>query len=133
MSRVILSHVRILVVDDETTVREACVESLEAAGYHAEGFGRGEPALEAIADERPDVLVVNWRLPGFLDGVEIARRARRLQPDLRILMITGDAGNVAGRALGAGVLQVLQKPVTRDALVAVVQSLFDDHTEPRTP
>jgi DNA-binding response OmpR family regulator len=130
---VIVCHVRIMVVDDEVSVREACVESLEAAGYRAEGFGRGEPALEAIADERPDVLVVNWRLPGFLDGVEIARRARRLQPDLRILMITGDAGNVAGRALGAGVLQVLQKPVTRDALLTVVQSLFDTPPGPRTP
>ena len=124
---------RIVVVDDEASVREACVESLEAAGHRVDGFGRGEPALEAIADERPDLLVVNWRLPGFLDGVEIARRARRLQPDLRIVMITGDAGNVAGRALGAGVLQVLQKPVTRDALVAAVQSLFEPPATPRTP
>ena len=116
---------RILVVDDEVSIREACLESLEAAGFHAQGFGRGEPALEAIADERPDLLVVNWRLPGFLDGIEVARRARRLQPDLRIVMITGDAGNVAGRALGAGVLQVLQKPVTQEALVAVVQSIIE--------
>jgi DNA-binding response OmpR family regulator len=125
--------VRILVVDDEPSIRETCVESLEAAGYRVEGFGQGEPALEAIADERPDLLVVNWRLPGFLDGVEVARRARRLQPDLPIVMITGDAGNVAGRALGAGVLQVLQKPVTRDALVALVQSLFEPPAAPRTP
>ena len=99
-----------MVVDDEASIREACVESLEAAGHRVDGFGRGEPALEAIADERPDLLVVNWRLPGFLDGVEIARRARRLQPDLRIVMITGDADNVAGRALGAGCCKSSRNP-----------------------
>jgi DNA-binding response OmpR family regulator len=118
--------VRIVVIDDEPPVLETCLESLEAAGYRAEGFLRGEPALEALADECPDLLVVNWRLPGFLDGVEVARRARRLQPDLRIVMITGDAGAVAGRALGAGVLQVLQKPVTRETLVATVRAIVNE-------
>lgn len=112
-------------VDDEPPILEACLESLEAAGYRAEGYARGEPALEALADEPPDLLVVNWRLPGLLDGVEVVRRARRLQPDLRIVMITGDAGAVAGRALGAGVLQVLQKPVTRETLVAAVRAIVD--------
>lgn len=121
-------------IDDERPVLEACLESLESAGYRAEGYARGEPALEALADERPDLLVVNWRLPGFLDGVEVARRARRLQPDLRIVMITGDAGAVAGRALGAGVLQVLQKPVSRETLVAAVRAIVDEAPpEPHTP
>lgn len=121
-------------VDDEPPILEACVDSLQAAGYTAEGYARGEPALEALADEPPDLLVVNWRLPGLLDGVEVARRARRLQPDLRIVMITGDAGAVAGRALGAGVLQVLQKPVTSDTLVAAVRAIVDEPPgEPETP
>jgi CheY-like chemotaxis protein len=73
-------------------------------------------------------------LPGFLGGVEVARRARRLQPDVRIVMITGDAGAVAGRALGAGILQVLQKPVSRDTLVATVRAIIDEPPlERRTP
>ncbi len=125
---------RILVVDDEPPVLETCLESLEAAGYRAEGYDRGEPALEALADECPALLVLNWRLPGLLDGVEVARRARRLQPELRIVMITGDASAVAGRALGAGVLQVLQKPVTRETLVATVRAIVNGPApEPPTP
>jgi DNA-binding response OmpR family regulator len=117
--------VRILVVDDDASVRDACVDALEAAGYRTEGFARGEPALEAVADEPPALLIVNWRLPGLLDGVELVRRVRRLQPDLRIVMITGDAASVAGRALGAGVLQVLQKPVTHAMLVAAIQHILE--------
>jgi DNA-binding response OmpR family regulator len=125
--------VRILVVDDELAVLAACLDSLASAGYEVEGYQRGEPALEAVADEAPDLLVVNWRLPGLLDGVEVARRARRLQPDLRIIMITGDAPAVAGRALGAGVLQVLQKPVSHETLVAVVRAIVEPPAEPQTP
>ena len=121
-----LGTVRVLVIDDEAPIRDTCIESLESAGYRAEGYERGEAALEALADQRPDLLLVNWRLPGFLDGVEIARRARRLQPDLRIVMITGDASAVAGRALGAGVLQVLQKPFTGETLVATVRGVIGD-------
>jgi len=114
------------VVDDEGPILESCLASLEAAGFQAEGYDRGEPALEALADDRPDLLLVNWRLPGLLDGVEVARRARRLQPNLRIVMLTGDAVSVAGRALGAGVLQVLQKPIDGDRLVAAVRAVVED-------
>ena len=117
---------RIVVVDDESPILDSCVASLEAAGYLTEGYNRGEPALEAVADEPPDLLLVNWRLPGLMDGIEIARRARRLQPDLRIMMITGDAPSVAGRALGAGVLQVLQKPFSSETLVAAVRAIVGD-------
>ena len=113
-------------IDDEAPILESCLASLEAAGFQAEGYDRGEPALEAIADERPDLLLVNWRLPGLLDGVEVARRARRLQPDLRIVMLTGDALAVAGRALGAGVLQVLQKPIDGARLIAAVRAIVED-------
>ncbi len=117
---------RIVVVDDESPILESCVESLEAAGYLTEGYCRGEAALEAVADEPPDLLLVNWRLSGLLDGIEVVRRARRLQPDLRIIMITGDASSVAGRALGAGVLQVLQKPLSSEVLVAAVRAIVGD-------
>ena len=112
---------RILVVDDDPRVLSVCVDALTDMGYPAEAFPRGEPALEAVADEPPDLLVLNWDLPG-IDGVEVTRRARQLQQGLRILMITGHPAEAAGPALGAGVLQVLTKPFTVDAFATAVRS-----------
>ena len=112
---------RILVVDNDPPILAACLEVLANAGYEVEGFGRGELALEALADDCPDLLVVGAELPG-IDGVEVARRARRLQPRLPILMITRDAPAIAGTALGAGVLQVIATPFAATELLAAVTS-----------
>jgi two-component system response regulator GlrR len=118
---------RILVVDDDPTVLESCVETLEEAGYRPEGYTRGQAALDALVNARADLLVVDWKMPG-LDGLEVVRRARVLQPDVKAVMITADLPAIAGRALAAGVLQVINKPFTVQELVDAVRAIVGNPT-----
>lgn len=112
----------IVVVDDDPSVREICAQALFDAGYCVAAFGGGEEALRALAAATADVLVVDWRMPG-LDGAEVARRARVLDPRLPVLMITGNRLEAAAAADRAGVHRVLDKPFRIEDLVAAVTAL----------
>ena len=110
---------RVVVVDDDATVRALCAEALEEAGYRVDAFGAGEEALRALPTLAADVLVVDWNLPG-LDGVEVARRARALAPALGVVVISGNHWAAAAAAERAGVRHVLGKPFLLEDLVAAV-------------
>jgi CheY-like chemotaxis protein len=112
----------IVVVDDDGGVREICAEALGEAGYRVEVFAEGEEALRALAGAAAAVLVVDWKMPG-LDGAEVARRARALDPRLAVLMITGSRGEAQASADRAGVDRMLDKPFLVEDLVAAVAAL----------
>jgi DNA-binding response OmpR family regulator len=112
----------IVVVDDDGGVREICAEALGEAGYRVEVFAEGEEALRALAGAAAAVLVVDWKMPG-LDGAEVARRARALDPRLAVLMITGSRGEAQASADRAGVDRMLDKPFLVEDLVAAVTAL----------
>lgn len=83
------SH-RILVVDDEVTIRNPLVRALELSGFQSDGVDSGKEALARIERERFDVMLLDMKMPG-MSGVEVMRRAHELQPDLIILILTGHA------------------------------------------
>ena len=116
------SRERVIVIDDDETVRELCAEALLEAGYRVDAFGAGEDALRAMPSLEPDVLVVDWNMPG-LDGAEVARRARTLDPSLPVLMISGNRVAATIAAEAAGVRHVLGKPFLLEELVAAVAAL----------
>src|SRR5438552_9671710 len=84
----------VVVVDDNHRVADVYVEMLATLGHTAYPFFDGQTCLDALPSLRPDLLIVDRRMRG-LDGLEVARRARALRPDLPILMISaglpGDA------------------------------------------
>jgi DNA-binding response OmpR family regulator len=75
------------------------------------------------------VLVVDWKMPG-LDGAEVARRARALDPQLAVLMITGDPREAAVAAAPAAVHRILHKPFRIDEFVAEVAALAAGAEDP---
>jgi signal transduction histidine kinase/CheY-like chemotaxis protein len=79
---------RILVLDDDDTVRHVLVESLRAHGCVVFQASSGEDALGALADIRPDLFMLDFVMPG-MNGAEVARRARKLRPDQRLLIVSG--------------------------------------------
>jgi two-component system, NarL family, nitrate/nitrite response regulator NarL len=114
--------IRVLVADDHPVFREGMVRAL-AANPHAEivaETGDGRAALEAIAAERPDVALLDYRLPG-LDGIEIARAVVRDGLPTRVLMLSAhDESSVVFDALQAGAAGYLLKEASRDEIVAAV-------------
>jgi DNA-binding NtrC family response regulator len=107
---------RVLFVDDDVTFRRVMAREIEGFGYHAEVVGSAEDALAALARVRPDVALLDLRLPGA-DGLQLLLRIREAEPDLPILMLTGHGGvPEAVEAMRRGAYDFLQKPVSLDVL-----------------
>ena len=116
--------VRVLVVDDQTLFREALTtllgvrDEVEVVG----AVGDGAQALEAVALLRPDVVLMDLRMP-VLDGVATTRRLAVEHPDVRVLVLTTfDGDDEVFPALRAGAVGYLLKDATASRLVEAVQA-----------
>lgn len=79
---------KIVVVDDESSYRDL-FDLLLSPRWDVECFGRAEPALERLREGNVDLLIVDLRMPGSLNGFMIASEARRLWPDLPCILVSG--------------------------------------------
>ncbi|EHK88429.1 response regulator transcription factor [Saccharomonospora azurea] len=115
---------RILVVDDDRAVRESLRRSLEFNGYQVDLAGDGAQALEKVAADRPDAMVLDVMMPR-LDGLEVARRLRGVGDDLPILVLTArDAVSDRVAGLDAGADDYLPKPFALEELLARLRALL---------
>ena len=117
------SPTRILLAEDDDSLRGFLSRALERAGYEVTACPDGETAVEAL-DKTFDVLLTDIVMPG-IDGIEVARRAAALQPHLRIMFITGFAAVAlsAGDRAPAGA-KVLSKPIHLREIVAEVERMI---------
>jgi DNA-binding response OmpR family regulator len=121
------NHARgsVLVVDDEPTIAEVVARYLERAGYRTRVAGDGLEAIEAAADQRPDLVVLDLMLPG-LDGLEVMRRLRDQDRDrIAVILLTAkgeEADRVIGLRLGAD--DYVVKPFSPAELVARVDAIL---------
>src|SRR6266404_6884739 len=81
---------RILLAEDDDNMRAFLTRALERGGHQVSAVGDGEAALTLATDGAFDLLLADVVMPG-IDGIELARRASALIPDLRIMFITGFA------------------------------------------
>jgi two-component system KDP operon response regulator KdpE len=111
----------VLIVDDEPSVREALRQVLVGRGYEVRTAEDGYAALEAVALERPDVLLLDLRMPG-LDGVEVSRRVRSVSR-LEIIVVSAVTDEPQKiRALDAGADDYVTKPFSVEELLARLRS-----------
>lgn len=105
---------KLLIVDDNADVRETIVQMVEADGYRVESVANGRTALAAMSSRKPDLLLVDFAMPG-LNGAEVIAEAQKLHPGLPCLLITGYWDSAA--LTNAGVTcPILRKPFTNAAL-----------------
>ena len=128
-----MAKARILIVEDESAVRNLLDRVLSSLGYTTRMTGNADEALDVIADssQHVDILVTDMVLPGALQGDVLAQQARVLRPGLPIIHMsgyTGDAITHAGR-LDPGV-NFLEKPFRPEALAQMVRRVLDEVTEP---
>ncbi|ORV48728.1 two-component system response regulator MprA [Mycobacterium europaeum] len=115
---------RILVVDDDRAVRESLRRSLSFNGYSVELAHDGVEALEMIASDRPDALVLDVMMPR-LDGLEVCRQLRSTGDDLPILVLTArDSVSERVAGLDAGADDYLPKPFALEELLARMRALL---------
>ncbi len=119
-----MDHVRgsVLVVDDEPTIGEVVSTYLERAGYETRLAADGYEALEAVAQRRPDLIVLDLMLPG-IDGLEVMRRVRDRSTAIILLTAKGEESDrVIGLRLGAD--DYVVKPFSPAELVARVDAVL---------
>lgn len=119
----------VLIADDEPKIRRGLSQLLAA---HAEEFSvvgeaeDGELALALVAERRPDLLLVDVRMP-FVDGLDLIGRLTRHGADRRVVVISGhDEFEYARKAVGLGVFEFLLKPVDEEVLLDVMRKAAAD-------
>ena len=115
---------RVLVADDENSVREALRRALVLEGYDVDLASGGHEALTASDSGRSDVMVLDVLMPD-LDGIEVCRRLRKQGDRIPILMLTArDAVADRVEGLEAGADDYLVKPFDLDELIARLRALL---------
>ncbi len=115
---------KILVVDDEPRVVRLVTEVLSAVGYEVITAVRGEPAIEMVALEQPDLVLLDVRLPGELNGYEICRHIRKFS-DIAVIMLTAKAQESdVLQGFDAGADDYLTKPFSAKELLARVKAVL---------
>jgi len=116
-------HARVLVIDDDESVRAFIVESLQSLGWTVTQASNGKDGLLSLADELPDVLVVDFAMAG-MNGIEVARAAHRIAPGMPILLATGYADD--GNAVDSQYIrQVVRKPFRLDELSRALRGALE--------
>ena len=112
---------QILVVDDEEPLGRALEKILQNEGYTVDYVTTGQGALDYLGRKPYDLLVSDLKLPD-IDGMEVVRQAKGINPELQVLIITG-YGSVpsAVRAMKLGAFDYLSKPFTKNEFVDMVQ------------
>ncbi|UEM22800.1 sigma-54 dependent transcriptional regulator [Skermanella mucosa] len=115
----------VLLVEDDTAVRAASIQTFQLAGIEAKGFGAAEPVRDMIHPDFPGVIVTDVRLPG-MNGLALLDHAMRVDPKLPVVLITGH-GDIAMAvdAMRVGAYDFIEKPFPTDRLVNSVQRALE--------
>ncbi len=127
--RVLGAMVRILLAEDDESMRTYLARALERSGYEVVSVENGRDALPHIDSDRFDLLLTDIVMPE-MDGIELAQHAASVAPDMRIMFITGFAAVTlkAGKAVPQA--KVLSKPFHLRDLVLEVERMFGAESVP---
>lgn len=114
---------RVLVVEDDVKIAKLLLDYLKSAGYVGKSVGDGHAALRQIQDDPPDLVILDWMLPG-MDGIEVCREVRRTS-EVPILLLTARIDEV-DRLLGldTGADDYVCKPFSPREVMARVRALL---------
>lgn len=120
---------RVVVAEDEAIIRLDLVETLREEGYDVVGeTGRGDDALRLVDELRPDLAILDVRMPG-LDGIEVARELVASRSAAVLILTAFGQRDLVERAADAGALAYLVKPWDRGDLVPAIEVALARHRE----
>ena len=118
---------RILIVDDEESIRRSLAGILSDEGFETETVADGEKALTALreGEQAPDLVLLDIAMPG-MDGIETLQALREARPDLPVIMISGHGTiETAVEATRLGAFDFIEKPLDRDRLLLTLRNALD--------
>jgi len=117
---------RVLVVDDEKDFLETLVNRLAKRNIDATGVPSGEEAIKMMNEKLFDVVILDIKMPGGMDGIECLREIKRIQPITEVILLTGHASvetSIEGMKLGA--FDYLMKPIKLEDLMIKLAEAFE--------
>jgi len=122
-----LAPARLLIVDDEVELMTGLCDVLPGFGFETKGATSGAAALEALKAERFDLLLTDMMMPG-MDGIELIRVAKALDPNLICLLMTGQGSiQTAVEALKGGAFDYVLKPFQMSLLLPTLERALKAH------
>ena len=119
---------RILLAEDDDSMRLYLARALERVGYHVTAVDRGTEALPLIEADGFDLLLTDIVMPE-MDGIELAQKASLIAPEMRVMFITGFAAVALKAGKSAPSAKVLSKPFHLRDLVDEVDRLFQSEDQ----
>lgn len=115
---------KILLVDDDKSVRVTLGQALESSGYQVVAAVDGDHALERFRSDVFDLVLLDMKMPG-MDGIEVLRHVKSDRPTQPVIMITGFGSvETAVEALKLGAVDYIQKPFGPDELRSIVERVL---------
>src|SRR5580700_8166999 len=112
---------RILIVDDQRSVRLATSQGVRAFGHETDTADSGRVALLKLQEERFDLVLLDLNIEGHSDGLEYIARLQKIAPGLAVVICTAQASvSTAVEAMRRGALDYLEKPFSPEQLMAVL-------------
>ncbi len=114
-----MSKPRVLIVDDETAILDTLRILLKREGFEVATAASGRRGLEALAEEVPDFVLTDIRMPG-VSGIEILDAVREIDPNIPVILMTAQASlQSAMQAVNQGAFHYIQKPFSNDELLVI--------------
>jgi len=111
---------KIIVIEDDEVMLNSCEKILVRAGFEVHPFKDGIQGLKGVEEVKPDLIVVDLKMPG-MSGMEVIRRVHEFNPDIILIVITGYATVASAvEAIKAGAYDYLPKPFLPDELRVIV-------------
>lgn len=128
-----MKTIKVFVVDDEVDICDSVVEYLKLHGYDSRGAHNSSEAFKVLNEYEPDIAVLDIDLKERYNGVDVLKRALRLHPKVKAMMLTGlRAGVETAESVGLGAT-ILRKPIkiagVRDAVDKVAKAILESRTE----
>lgn len=116
---------KILVVDDEVSIRESLRDWLKDIGYGVATASNGTEALQMAQKEKPDIIIADLVMPG-MDGIELTKRIKEFSPDIPIVIITA-YGSIATAiaAIKEGAYDYIEKPFCPERVELLIKKLVE--------
>jgi two-component system NtrC family response regulator len=115
---------KVLVIDDDTSLRRVLEYNLQEAGYDVATAASGEEGLRLFTEEAPALVITDMKMPG-MDGMQVLKTIKERSPETLVIMITAfGTVDVAVEAMKAGAYDYITKPFNRDELRLTVAKAF---------
>ncbi len=123
-----MAGIKVLIVDDEAVIRKGLCRVMEGRGYQVETAESGFGAIEKLQKEPFSIVITDLKMPG-MDGIEVLKAIKILQPDVPVIIITGySTVDTAVDAMKNGAFDYISKPFTPDQMIEMVEKALEQRT-----